>query len=430
MPQDLCARSAVELAGLIRAGRLSARSLMEACLARIAEREQELMAMAYMDAEAALDAAAALDRQACSPLGPLHGLPMGVKDVLDVAGAPTRYNSPIWEDNWPRADSAAVALSRRAGAVMIGKTVTAEFATRHPGPTANPHDHSRTPGGSSSGSAAGVAAGYFPLALGTQTAGSIIRPAAFCGVVGFKPTYGTIHRAGMRVVSETLDTVGVFARYVADCALLVSAITGQDLGNPDEEPGRQPRLAFTYGSAPDAADEAMAALMERAASRLATAGAQVTFIEMPSEMHAAAAVQRTVMYMEGAQGLAWELENAPQHLSEGLYESLERGRRLPFQSLVDARDLMVRARLLFPMVTEGFDAVVTPSAPGEAPHGLQSTGKPDFNLLWSVLQLPCVSVPAGKGPGSLPLGLQIVTRFGQDRDALAWAQWTRGKLGT
>ena len=228
-PADLTATAA---RARIAAGQLTPVDLMEACLARIAQREPALRAMAFLDPGLARQAAAH------ARPGPLHGLPLGVKDVLDTADMPTEYNSPIWRGHRPRADAGAVAWARATGAAVLGKTVTTEFATRLPGPTVNPHNPAYTPGGSSSGSAAGVAAGYFPFAFGTQTAGSVIRPAAYCGVVGFKPSFGLIERHGMKLMAFSLDTIGVVARSVADCALLAGATAGRDLGDPTRMPPR------------------------------------------------------------------------------------------------------------------------------------------------------------------------------------------------
>ncbi len=224
--QDPNRLTATELVRLIRAGSLNPVDLMEACLDRIAAREPEVRAFAHFDAEAARRAARS------APPGPLHGLPVGVKDVLDTADMPSGYGSPIWEGWRPRADAAAVAWTRAAGGVVVGKTVTTEFATRKPGPTGNPHNLRHTPGGSSSGSAAGVADFFFPLAFGSQTAGSVIRPAAFCGVVGYKPSFGMISRVGSKLMSDSLDTVGVMARSVADCALFAAAVSGRTAGRP------------------------------------------------------------------------------------------------------------------------------------------------------------------------------------------------------
>ncbi len=267
--------TATEAARRLRAGRLTAVDLMEACLDRIAAREGEIRAFAHFDAAAARAAATR------GPAGPLHGLPIGVKDVLDTADMPSEYNSPIWRDHRPRADAAAVAWARAAGGVVIGKTVTTEFANRHPGPTAHPHNLRHTPGGSSSGSAAGVAAGFFPLAFGTQTAGSVIRPAAFCGVVGYKPSFGLINRAGLKLMADSLDTVGVMARSVADCALFAGAVSGTDLGDPEARPGAAPRIGICRSPAWGAAAPETQALLAGMAERLGRAGAQVEERELP-----------------------------------------------------------------------------------------------------------------------------------------------------
>jgi len=423
---DLTSLSATELARRLRAGQVSATAVMEAHLEAARAREPSLRAFAHLDERAALEGARAADRRLASGAGAgaLHGLPLGVKDVLDVAGMPSGYGSPIWEGFVPRADSAAVALTRAAGAVVIGKTVTTEFATRRPGPTTNPVNPAHTPGGSSSGSAAGVAAGLFPLAFGTQTAGSVLRPAAFCGVVGYMPTHGAIHRAGMKVMSESLDTIGVLARTVADCALLVGAMTRAELGDPETRPERAPRLLLCLGDVAQAAPETLA-LMERAAEAASRAGARVTRGEMPAVVTAAATAHPTVMHMESAQALAWELAHHRAQLSEVLREKLEPAAAMPAGALASAREAFAQAQAAFPGVIAEYDAVLTPAAPGEAPEGLGWTGDPVFNLLWTALHAPAVSVPAGLGPRGLPLGVQIVAAPGRDRDALRWAEWMR-----
>ncbi|GGG52140.1 amidase [Caldovatus sediminis] len=421
---DAADLSAAEAARRIRAGRLSAAALMEACLDRIARREPEIRAFAWLDPAAARRAAERADRAGLADR-PLAGLPLGVKDVIDTADMPSQYGSPAWAGHRPRADAAAVALARRAGAVVIGKTVTTEFATRHPGPTANPHNARHTPGGSSSGSAAGVAAGFFPLAFGTQTAGSIVRPAAFCGVVGYKPSLGTIHRAGMKVMSESLDTIGVIARSVADCALAVGAMTGRDLGDPEARPARPPRLALCLGPAADRAAPETRALLERAAEACRRAGAAVEPREMPPVVARALDLHGHVMNMETAQALAWELDEARAQLSAELRERMDWALSQPPAALDEGRAAFAAARAAFPAAIEGFDAVLTPSAPGEAPEGLGWTGDPVFNALWTALGVPCVTVPAGTGPRGLPLGVQIVGRAGEDARTLAWAEWVR-----
>jgi Asp-tRNA(Asn)/Glu-tRNA(Gln) amidotransferase A subunit family amidase len=407
---------------LLRGGKLMPLELMEACLARVAAREPAVRAFTWLDADAARRAAAA------ARPGPLHGLPIAVKDVLDTADMPSEYGSSIWQGWRPRADAAAVAWARAAGAVVIGKTVTTEFATRKPGPTANPHNPDHTPGGSSSGSAAGAADCFFPLAYGTQTAGSVIRPAAFCGVVGYKPSFGMINRAGIKLMSDSLDTIGVIARSVADCALFAGAVAGCDLGDPDARPPRAPRIGICCSPAWSEALPETQALLPRVASALARAGAHVVDRELPPGVSAIAAAHPVVMNSESARALGWELAHAREQLSEGLCEKLEFGLSQDDAARAAAYAVFANAQRAFPDCTDGLDVLVTPSAPGEAPAGLEWTGDPAFNLIWTSLHVPCVTVPAGSGPGGLPVGVQIVARIGEDRQALAWARWVAAAI--
>ncbi len=417
---DIADLTATAALARIRAGRLTAEDWRAACLERIAAREAAVRAFASFDA--------ALVRAATPVDGALGGMPLGVKDVLDTSDLPSEYGSPIWAGHRPSADAAAVAWARAAGAVVMGKAVTTEFATRRPGPTGNPHDLSRTPGGSSSGSAAGVAAGFFAAAFGTQTAGSIIRPAAFCGVAGYKPTFGMIPRLGMKVMSETLDTIGVLARSVADCALVAGAVTGRDLGNPEARPGRAPRIGLCRSPAwPEAAPETVA-LMERAAVALARAGAQVEARELPAEFDAMAAAHQVVMHAESAASMGWEMAYHRDGISDVLRERLEWGLAQGPAALDAARATFAGLQAAFPAAMEGFDILVTPSAPGEAPEGLEWTGDPAFNYLWTALHVPCVTVPAGVGPNGMPLGIQVVARRGEDVQALAWAQFVMNAM--
>ena len=408
-------------------GALSATDLAEAFLARVAAREPELRAFAWHDPAAVRRAAARADaaRRAGCPAGPLHGLLFGIKDVLDTADMPSQYGSPIWAGHRPRADASAVALARRAGAVAIGKTVTTEFATRHPGPTVNPRNPAHTPGGSSSGSAAGAAAGFFHAGFGTQTAGSVIRPAAFCGAVGFKPSFGALHRGGMKVMSESIDTIGLLARGVGDCALFMSGLTGRDHGDPDARPDATPRLGVCLGPTADQAAPETLALIERVATAAGKAGATVAELRLPSVMDQAMEAHPVVMNTESAQALAWELDHASAQVSPVLRERMDWARSQAPVALDEARLTFAAARAAFADAVAPFDALLTPSAPGEAPEGLGWTGDPAFNSLWTLLHVPCVTVPAGEGPTGLPLGVQIVTGFGQDRAALAWAEWVR-----
>jgi Asp-tRNA(Asn)/Glu-tRNA(Gln) amidotransferase A subunit family amidase len=415
--------TATEAAHLIRDGRLLPTDLMESCLARIAEREPALRAFTWFDPGAARHGTAA------ARPGPLHGLPIGVKDIFDTSDMPSEYGSPIWRGWRPRADAAAVAWARSAGAVAVGKTVTTEFATRKPGPTGNPHNLRHTPGGSSSGSAAGVADRFFPLAFGSQTAGSVLRPAAYCGVVGYKPTFGMINRVGTKLMSESLDTVGVFARSVADCAFFAGAVAGRDLGDPDARPERAPRVGICRSPAWDSALPETQALLPRIASALARAGANVVDRELSPGVAAVAEAHPIVMNNESARALGWELATAREQISEGLRERLDFGLSQTEATMVAAHATFEWAQREFPACMEGLDVLVTPSAPGQAPAGLESTGDPVFNLIWTSLHVPCVTVPAGTGPDGLPLGIQIVARIGEDRQALAWAQWVAAAIG-
>lgn len=414
---DLADLTATEALSRIRAGRLLPATLMEACLERIAMREDTVRAMAYLDRDAALTAA----RQARTGL--LQGVPIGVKDVLDTHDMPSQYGSPIWEGHQPRADAAAVAWARAEGGVVTGKTVTTEFATRKAGPTTNPHNAAHTPGGSSSGSAAGVAAGFFPVAFGTQTAGSIIRPAAFCGIVGYKPSFGLISRVGMKVMASGLDTIGVFARSVADCALLTRAVTGRDLGSPADGTARAPRIGICRSPCWDSAAPETAALLHDAADRLARAGAAVREVELPSMFAHALALHPVIMNAESARAMGWELTQRRELLSDELQERLDWGLTQPATLLDEANQAFMAARRAFNGVMDGFDCLLTPSAAGEAPHGVSWTGDPVFNSLWTGLHVPCVTVPSGTGPNGMPLGLQVVAGFGDDAGALRWAGW-------
>ena len=413
-PADLTATEALRR---IHAGQLAPAAWADACLARIATQDQAIRAMAYLDPAQAMKAAGA------APPGRLQGVPVGVKDVLDTADMPSEYGSPIWAGHRPRADAAAVAWARAEGAVVLGKTVTTEFATRKPGPTANPCDTARTPGGSSSGSAAGVAARFFPVAFGTQTAGSIIRPAAFCGVVGYKPSFGMISRVGMKVMASGLDTIGVLARCVADCALLAGAVSGRDLGDPERQALRAPRIGLCRSPAWASAAPETVALMEEAATRLSRAGATVADVALPPVFEAAAALHAAVMNGESGRAMGWELSRHRDQLSDDLRQRLEEGLAQGPAALDAANAAFAAARLALPAAMAGHDILLTPAAPGEAPLGLGWTGDPAFNALWTGLLVPCVTVPAGLGPNAMPLGLQVVAPAGEDAAALAWAEW-------
>ncbi|GGF12352.1 amidase [Aliidongia dinghuensis] len=423
--EDLFRLTATAARLLISAGRLDPADLLEACLARIAAREPAVRAFAFVDPA---QVRRATPRPGPLASFPLAGIPLGVKDVFDTADMPTEHGSPIWRGWRPKGDAAAVSLARAAGATVIGKTVTAEFAIRTPGPTAHPQTLQHTPGGSSSGSAAGVADGFFPLAYGTQAMGSLIKPAAYCGIVGYKPSFGAINRAGMKIVAETLDTVGVLARSVADCALFVGAVTGLDLGDPDTRPERAPRIGLCRSPAWSKALPETRTLLAKVEAALARAGAAVVERELPSAFDCFQEAFPRVLNREAAHGLRWELLHAPEQISPPLYDQLQAGLAVGAADYVAAAETLTELRRAFPLVMEDLDILVTPAATGEAPEGLASTGDSAFNSLWTALYVPCVSVPAGVGPTGLPLGIQIVARRGADRAALAWAQWVAAAL--
>jgi Asp-tRNA(Asn)/Glu-tRNA(Gln) amidotransferase A subunit family amidase len=420
---DLLSLTATAAARLVRDGKLRPEALTDAYLDHIATRDPSVRAFTHFDpAQARATAGSA-------PPGPLQGIPIGVKDVLDTADMPSQYGSPIWTGWRPRSDSAPVAWARAAGGIVLGKTVTTEFATRKPGPTTNPANPAHTPGGSSSGSAAGVGAGLFPLAYGTQTAGSVIRPAAFCGVVGYKPTYGMISRIGMKIMSDSLDTVGTMARTVADCALFAGAVSGRDLGDPDVNPGRTPRIGICRSPTWDVAAPETQALLARVTDALARAGASVSHRELPASFNTLIDAHPVVMNSESARALGWELAHHADQISDGLRERLQWGLSQPQSALESAYAVFESTQRAFPDAMDGLDVLVTPSAPGEAPKGLEWTGDPAFNFIWTSLHVPCVAVPAGTGPNGLPLGIQIVGRQGDDKAVLAWAAWVAAALG-
>ena len=417
--------SASEAARAIRAGRLTSETLVAACLERIAARDGELAAWAHVAADASLAQARALDRQPAR--GPLHGVPVGIKDIFDTADMPTEYNSAIYRGHRPRADAAAVTLLRQAGCVVLGKTVTAEFANLHPPATRNPRNPAHTPGGSSSGSAAAVADRMVPLALGTQTAGSVIRPAAFCGVIGLKPSFGSINRTGVKPVSDTLDTIGLFANTVEDAALALNILSSRPV--PDFSAKiTAPRIGVARTSRWNDADAATHAALESAARRLASAGADVKDAALPPAAEALFDAQGLIMNFEAARALAWEQSNHREAISATLLKRLDEGWAVSREQYDNARQTARDARRQFADLMRGYDLLLTPSARGEAPLGLASTGDSLFNRVWTLLGVPSVSLPSGSGPNGLPLGIQIVSAIEQDSALLAHAQWAASAL--
>jgi len=384
---------------------ITAVALLRDCLARIDEREPRVRAFVARDDAAALAAAKALDDGPWQ--GPLHGLPLGVKDLFDTGHLPSEYGSPIHAGHRATADAAVVALCRNAGAVVAGKTVTTEFATFHPGPTCHPVDSSRTPGGSSSGSAAAVADAMLPLALGTQTAGSIVRPAAFCGVVGFKPSYGRVPRAGMKLLAESLDTVGGFGRSVDDAALLASVICGDPDLAVAPRPG-SPRVGCFLGPHGDALAPETVALWRRVVSRVQPPGGRSPEVATPEWFRQLTALQTDIMVREAWQSLAWEYANHRQMISPGLRALLDRGALAGGNSHGARLAMMADARQRAASLFVNHDVLIAPSAAGEAPAAVDGTGDPLWCRAWTLLGLPCLHLPLGTGPNGLPIGLQLI----------------------
>lgn len=410
----------------VAAGETTAELEIRACLDRIAEREATVGAWAYLDPEHALAEARLRDQARAK--GPLHGVAAAIKDIFDTADMPTSYGSPIYAGHRPAADAACVALLRAAGAVALGKTVTTEFAMTHPGKTRNPHNPAHTPGGSSSGSAAAVAAGMVPVALGTQTLGSVIRPAAFCGIVGFKPSYGAINRAGLKYASESADTIGIFVRAVADIPPVLAAFTGAPIESYDKVLDKAPRIGLVRGIEWDKASSAAQAAFEDAAKRLAKAGARLHDIAIDPALKAAHDCSLVITGYELARAYAYEWFNHRDRLSPAFAQNVADGMAIAFADYNGARATFEAARRFVGGAFGDCDFWLTLSAPGEAPKGIESTGDPVFNRLWTLLHMPCLTVPSGKGPGGLPLGVQLV---GPPRGAarlLASGRWVEAAL--
>ena len=417
---------AFEAAQLLARRELSAVNLLRAYLDQIALREPEVHAFAHLDADAALAQARALD---AGPLrGPLHGLPLGVKDIFDSADMPTTYGSALYAGHRPAADAAALALCRTAGAVVLGKTVSTEFAYFQPGPTRNPHDLEHTPGGSSSGSAAAVGAGMLPLALGSQTAGSIIRPASYCGIVGFKASLGRVPRAGIKTLSETLDAFGGFGRSVRDVAWLGAVLTGDERLRDAPDAARAPRIAIVRTPEWDQAEADVSALFDGLPHALAHAATGVAEIELPAELDGWITLQKSVMTYEMARSLAHEHVRHRERLGARLLALLDEG--MAIGGAQHAADLVrtAAARHAIDRLFDTHDVLLAPSATGEAPHGIDATGDPVFCRGWTLLGLPCVHLPVGRGRHGLPIGLQAVGRFAHDHRLLAHAHWIHERL--
>jgi Asp-tRNA(Asn)/Glu-tRNA(Gln) amidotransferase A subunit family amidase len=425
----------------MRSGELSARAVMEAHLARIAEREPVVRAWAFITPERGLQAADHADaaRAAGKPLGPLHGLPVGVKDIIDTLDMPTEFGTPLHKGRQPAADATIVTRLRTAGAIILGKTVTSEHAVYTPGPTRNPHDPSRTPGGSSSGSAAAVADGMVPVALATQTNGSTIRPASFCGVVGYKPSLGVLPRTGVLAQTFMLDQPGIIARNVADAALIVDAMAGRDaadewsLPSPAPPlldaalaPAVRPRLGLVRGPYWDRADPEVRSAIETFAASLG----QVDVLDLPSTFSAAEATLGVIMNSGIAHAYRHDFERGAAMMADVLVNIIKRGQGLSAYDVLEAFEARDRMRQTFDAIAAPYDAVMTAAAVGIAPPRSQGTGDPIFATTWTLIGAPTVTLPLLEGTGGMPIGVQLVGRGRDDAGLLRAAAWleqtTRG----
>ena len=428
--------SAVSLVERMKAGEFSSEELVRDCLNQIEATEETVKAWAYLNADQALAQAGALDelRQRGRPLGPLHGVPVGIKDIYDTAEMPTEYGTPIHAGRQPQVDCTAVAKLREAGAVIMGKTVTAEFAFLSPGPTTNPHNPGHTPGGSSSGSAAAAAAGHVPLAVGSQTNGSVVRPASFCGVYGFKPSLGMLSRHGVLQTSETLDQLGVFARSIEDIALLTDALTGYDASDAatyarakpnlsagcNEEVPAEPLIAwFDLPFADRLADDAVAGFAEL----LEALDGRVEKFEAPELFSQIVNHHRIIHCYEVRRNLATDFENNRDQISPALLEVFADAEDISDDQYADAQATVAAGKEFFAEFFDDFDAVLTPSSAGEAPQGLNSTGDPIFCTIWTFCGLPSLSIPLLTGAQGLPIGLQLVAGIEEDDRLCRTANW-------
>ena len=437
------ALTAAEAARRIAEGRLSSEELVQGCLERIRQVEPEVQAWTFLDEKLALAQARAADerRRSGEAVGALNGVPVGVKDIIDTGDMPTENGCALHKGRTPRNDAAVVKMLRAAGAVVLGKTVTTECAYFHPGKTRNPHNREHTPGGSSSGSAAAVGASMVPLALGSQTNGSTIRPASFCGVYALKPTHGLIPRTGMLSLSRTLDHVGLFARSLEDLALLAEPLVGYDEGDPDTRP--RALVPFRAVMAEEPPVEPVFAFMKTPPWERADADTKAAFAELvgtlgkdrveevPLFESAAPAWgwHKAIMDAEMAFNFAREYDKGAKKLSPKLRELIERGREVRAVDYQRALHMIAPLNDLFDdLFMQRYDAILTPAAPGTAPKGLKATGDPAFCTLWTLLGLPAVSLPHMHGKNGLPMGVQLVGRRNFDARLLRSARWLVERL--
>lgn len=440
--QAILALGAVEMRDRLASGALRAVDLVEACLARITELEPQVGAWAWLDGDHAVQQAQRLDqwRTSGKPLGPLHGLPIGLKDIIDTKGIPTENGTPIDAGRVPSEDAWIVARLRAAGAIILGKTVTTECAFMYPGKTRNPHNGAHTPGGSSQGSAAAVAAGMVPLSIGTQTGGSVIRPASFCGIVGMKPSFGLIPRTGILPQSPFLDTVGVFARSVEDCALLAEVLAGHDPADTATQAIPMPRmLSVAQSKAPvppifallkppgwDQADPQMTGAIEELVALL---GDQCFEAPLPL-LQDVAAIRQRINFAEMAKCYYGLERRGRDQMSPKLIAAIDEGKSVlarDYIAALDWRDILTAG---LDAVFARCDAILCPAAPGPAPERLDDTGSAIFNGLWTLGGMPAITLPIFTAENGLPMGVQLVGRRGDDARLCRTAKWLATHLET
>jgi amidase len=415
--------TATEIVHAIADKKTTAEKVVRDCLAHIEAREPEVLAWQFLDPQLAIRQAQALD--ACGQIGPLHGVPVGIKDIIDTEDMPTSYGTPIHEGYHPHMDAACVALTRRAGGIIMGKTVTTEFANRHPGKTRHPQDPARTPGGSSSGSAAAVGDHMVPLAIGTQTTGSTIRPAAYNGCVGYRPTWGDLRLAGVMEAAGSLDTLGIIARSVDDVVLYRNILAGIPVEALPTTPCAAPRVGVCQTQFWDETDAATRHAIEDCAHTMEQAGAKVSTLQLPKSFDPIDEIHQQISSFEFARNRAWELLRYPEKISTTLRENrLKHGLHYQFDEYRKSRALAEQLRLELDEVFKDYDVILTPSAASVPPVGLNATGSAAFSSIWTLCHTPSMTLPLYKGDQQLPIGVQLVTRRDADWQLFQIARWT------
>ena len=422
MTTELNSLSATAIATGVADGTFTAEAVTAACLDHIAVREEAVGAWEFLDPELALTQARGVD--AAEVKGPLAGVPVGVKDIIDTHDMPTGMGSPIYDGHRPSADASCVAQMRAAGAVILGKTVTCEFAGLAPRKTTNPHDPTRTPGGSSSGSAAAVADEMIPLAFGTQTGGSVLRPSSYCGIIGYKPSFDTFSLTGIYPAAESLDTLGLHARSLDDIELASAALLRRPFA-PIGELKKPPVVGLCKTPMWDQAQPETREVVEAAAAAMQAAGAMVRDFELPEEFEWLGELRGMINGWERADVMADEWARNRDALSEQMQATIQGGLDTPYRDYVDAMHLMETCRVRTTQTFEGCDVLLTPAVDGEAPVGLAETGSPRFQALWTMLHTPSITLPTHKGSNGLPVGIQLVAPYRADRSLLGIARWVQ-----